>query len=183
MGGLGVLSEISPIHFGDPVLSGREELGNPVVLSLVTAGICLVAFVFLARKISVRGKKRGQAILDRKIRMVFVQRTIDQQFAVTGEGTYTLYGDVVMDIRWVESNAHRGDYGNAGTMIHVRAVKTRLTGLEAQIRLKSGMETSQTFVSNFVRFKYVRPDQIEWVRFTTNPNVTSSLGQSPRRSS
>ena len=158
-------------------------MGNSVVLSLVLTVVCLVAFVFLARKISARGKKRGQAILDREIKMVFVQRTIDQQFAVTGEGQYALYGDVKMDVRWVESNALRGDYGNAGTMIHVRAVKTRLTGLVAQIRLKSGMETSQTFVSNSVRFKHVRPDQIEWVRFSTESNVTSSLGQNPERNS
>lgn len=158
---------------------GREELGNPVVLSLVIVGVCLVAFVFLARKISARGKKLGQTILDRQIRMVFVQRTIDQQFAVTGEGTYTLYGDVVMDIRWVESNAHRGDYGNAGTRVHVKSVNTRLTGLEVHIRLRSGRETSQTFVSNSVRFKHVRPDQIEWVRFSTESTVTSPLGQFP----
>jgi len=106
---------------------------------------------------------------------------MDRQFFVIGEGQYALYGDVIMDVRWVQSNARRGDYGTAGTIVHVRAVQTRLTGLVAQIRLKSGMETSQTFVSNSVRFKHIRPDQIEWVRFSTGFTVTSSLGQSPRK--
>jgi len=156
-------------------------LGNPVVLSVLLVAACLVAFVFLARKISERGKKRGQIILDRQIRMIFVRNTMDRQFFVIGEGQYALYGDVIMDVRWVQSNARRGDYGTAGTIVHVRAVQTRLTGLVAQIRLKSGMETSQTFVSNSVRFKHIRPDQIEWVRFSTGFTVTSSLGQSPRK--